>query len=551
MDKLTAIKIKYNDGTYSDEIPISVLSENVEWDSAHTLVEVLGSIDVDAKGTIQAQIDKLSNNTQLNDGLQWSHTNSGISADIRRCIVFGIVFPHVCVGKAYIGLVEDGIQAFCFLRLIVVQRLKGNFAEKDDGNDVDDGFQSHGDVCKAPGHVQAVAGADEDHDCGADAEDSHHGRILGDKQDIGLRIEVVADDGRKGEQAHDHSHKVNTDGANDTGHALLQERDSGVSAVCPIAGQKDQEYGCGADQQRIDIDGDDLRKSLLGGVGDRRGSTGVGRGTHTGLVREEASLDAEHHTGTGKAAKDGFEVECILHDDCEHAGKSCDIGDDHKETDRDIQSCHDRNKYRRNLSNDVACKEDVEGRHRKHKTDCSRKNTTLQIGCIHGERRHDIVGLQTIKAECERCDQGNRKDDAQPSGVECSLNIIGRSALEGVAFFFLIDLRQCTFDISGCGAQNRHEPHPESSAGTAENDRSGDACHIAGADAGCCGDHQCLERRYAFVAFFLFHHAVERVLKEADLHKACANSEVDAASRQKIDQKPRIEHVVDLCQDFR
>ena len=60
MDKLTAIKIKYNDGTYSDEIPISVLSENVEWDSAHTLVEVLGSIDVDAKGTIQAQIDKLS-----------------------------------------------------------------------------------------------------------------------------------------------------------------------------------------------------------------------------------------------------------------------------------------------------------------------------------------------------------------------------------------------------------------------------------------------------------------------------------------------------------
>jgi len=60
MDKLTAIKIKYDDGTYSDEIPISVLSENVEWDNTHTLVDVLGSIDVDAKGTIQDQIDKLS-----------------------------------------------------------------------------------------------------------------------------------------------------------------------------------------------------------------------------------------------------------------------------------------------------------------------------------------------------------------------------------------------------------------------------------------------------------------------------------------------------------
>jgi len=62
MDKLTAIKIKYDDGTYSDEIPVSVFSKNVEWDSTHTLVDVLGSIDVDAKGTIQDQIDKLSNN---------------------------------------------------------------------------------------------------------------------------------------------------------------------------------------------------------------------------------------------------------------------------------------------------------------------------------------------------------------------------------------------------------------------------------------------------------------------------------------------------------
>ena len=62
MDKLTAIKIKYDDGTYSDEIPVGVLSKNVEWDSTHTLVDVLGSIDVDVKGTVQDQIDKLSNN---------------------------------------------------------------------------------------------------------------------------------------------------------------------------------------------------------------------------------------------------------------------------------------------------------------------------------------------------------------------------------------------------------------------------------------------------------------------------------------------------------
>ena len=71
MDKLTTIKIKYEDETYSDEIPVSVLAENVEWDATHTLVDILGSIDVDAAGTIQDQISRLFNEkvsaTQLQD----------------------------------------------------------------------------------------------------------------------------------------------------------------------------------------------------------------------------------------------------------------------------------------------------------------------------------------------------------------------------------------------------------------------------------------------------------------------------------------------------
>lgn len=71
MDKLTAIKIKYEDGTYSDQIPVSVLGENVEWDATHTLVDILGNIDVDTTGTIQDQISRLFNEkvsiTQLNN----------------------------------------------------------------------------------------------------------------------------------------------------------------------------------------------------------------------------------------------------------------------------------------------------------------------------------------------------------------------------------------------------------------------------------------------------------------------------------------------------
>lgn len=76
MDKLTAIKIKYDDGTYSDEIPVSVLSENVEWDNTHTLVDVLGSINVVATGTIQDQISQLFNEKVSNSDMQTYVTNS-------------------------------------------------------------------------------------------------------------------------------------------------------------------------------------------------------------------------------------------------------------------------------------------------------------------------------------------------------------------------------------------------------------------------------------------------------------------------------------------
>ena len=76
MNKLTAIKIKYDDDTYSDEIPVSALAENVEWDNTHTLVDVLGSIDVDVTGTIQDQISKLFNEKVGNSDMQTYVTNS-------------------------------------------------------------------------------------------------------------------------------------------------------------------------------------------------------------------------------------------------------------------------------------------------------------------------------------------------------------------------------------------------------------------------------------------------------------------------------------------
>lgn len=59
MDILTAIKIRNLDGTYSDPIPISALAENIVYDNNHTLLEALGTIDVDRLGSLQDQILEL------------------------------------------------------------------------------------------------------------------------------------------------------------------------------------------------------------------------------------------------------------------------------------------------------------------------------------------------------------------------------------------------------------------------------------------------------------------------------------------------------------
>ena len=60
MDKLAAIRI-YDGQNYSDEIPVTALAENIQWDESSTLIDILGSINLTHKGNIQDQIDELNN----------------------------------------------------------------------------------------------------------------------------------------------------------------------------------------------------------------------------------------------------------------------------------------------------------------------------------------------------------------------------------------------------------------------------------------------------------------------------------------------------------
>ena len=67
-----------------------------------------------------------------------------------------------------------------------------------------------------------------------------------------------------------------------------------------------------------------------------RGGTRVGSGTHACFIGKQASLDAEHHTGSCESAEDRFKVKSIRHDNGEDTGDPCNVGYDHEDTDGDV-----------------------------------------------------------------------------------------------------------------------------------------------------------------------------------------------------------------------
>ena len=62
MNKITNIRIKYEDGTYSDDIPIQTLASNIllEEGSQLSLMDILGQVKYTTKGSIQHQLDTFS-----------------------------------------------------------------------------------------------------------------------------------------------------------------------------------------------------------------------------------------------------------------------------------------------------------------------------------------------------------------------------------------------------------------------------------------------------------------------------------------------------------
>ena len=161
---------------------------------------------------------------------------------------------------------KDGVEALRLLFFIVIQCGKSDAAQEQDRDDVDDRFETHGNIRKIPGDTQAVACTDKDHDSRRDPENSHGCFVFCDKKDVCLRIEIITDNGGKSKQADDDRHKMDPDGSDDPGYALLQERDSRITGIRPVTSEQDQEDCRGADQQGINVNRNDLRQALLGRV---------------------------------------------------------------------------------------------------------------------------------------------------------------------------------------------------------------------------------------------------------------------------------------------
>lgn len=78
MNKITSIKIKYADGSYSGQIPISVLASNISWDDdGHDITDAIGDVDINATGSLQAQINKKVNTTDLSN-----YVNGQLAEDV-------------------------------------------------------------------------------------------------------------------------------------------------------------------------------------------------------------------------------------------------------------------------------------------------------------------------------------------------------------------------------------------------------------------------------------------------------------------------------------
>lgn len=112
---------------------------------------------------------------------------------------------------------------------------------------------------------------------------------------------------------------------------------------CSSRCREDHQTGSGADDERVDVNGERLSETLLDGVRDLSRRGGLRAGTLTGFGRVDTALHAPHDGRAEDCTERSFLIEGAAENEAEHGGNSRDIcpqNDDHQ---YNIHTSHERN----------------------------------------------------------------------------------------------------------------------------------------------------------------------------------------------------------------
>lgn len=458
----------------------------------------------------------------------------------------------------HLVFMEDRVFAFGLLAAIVLEEEDGLFGEREDGGEVayDDG--SHEDVGERPCEVESHDGTEHDHGGGAETDKEEGDGAGGEVADVGLAIEIVADDAAEGEKEDKDGDERRTEPSDLVGHGVLRELDAVGGCVVDTAEEYD-EGRAGAYDKGVGEDTETLYEALLDGVGDHGRGGGVWRAALTGLVAEETSLDTLHDGDADEAAGELVDAERALDDELDDVGDERDIGDDDNDGNDEVDDSHGWDDGGGEARYAVDSTEDDEERHEhEHETHDGGVDTEGFLPC-----RADGVALDGALGEGEGENHEYCEEDTHPRLTETIFHVIGGTAVESAIALALVELCESGLDERYGGAEERKNPHPEYGTGTADAYRRGDASEIARADAAGEGDEEGLEGRDVFSLADIGHllaklvgadvlglHLVgvdkepEHLVDEAELHEVETAGEEDGGSCEKEDDDIRPKEVV-------
>ena len=285
-------------------------------------------------------------------------------------------------------------------------------------------------------------------------------------------------------------------------------------------------------------------------MGDVGGGGGIGRRTHTGLVGEETALDAVHDAGTAEAAEDRLQIKGTGKDLAEHLGQHVGIENGNDQGHHDVDGTHHGDENARHRHDALtAAQQAVAHQCSDNETDDPGSRGGV-IEAVGGESGLEVIGGQHIKAHAvsQHQEYGEHHGNALLP-LKGRLDIVGGAAVAAVLAPLLVNLSQGTLHEGGSTADDGDDPHPEHAAKAADTQGGGHADDVARTHTGGGGYHQGLEGGDA-VLIGLLRHGAELMTQQAELGKAGADGEIEAAQHQQDDQHIAVEGIVDAVDEI-